>query len=1829
MAEDLDEFGIPIKKKAQPQKSADVDDFGIPIKKKIGLESAVSQSPISSTDDIAYEVTLPEEVNINAQRVNPLLGNDLQSQIPVSRQNELVQQVNAQDASNAAMSDKLLKIQQAYQGDKKSIRQAQNSSIDNGTITQGVEESDRAGNRATYLYNELLNGIGRVASGAGDLGVQFTNKIYGIENGDEVLKAYREEFAPGLRKEYSNKLGGELDKGLEAKYQNETFTSALGGLANSVPAMALTAGSGGLGAGAMFLQSYDGALESINSSEEGRNLDETTKSVFAGGVGLVTSALEKYGFDKIFKGETGAISNAIAKRALQQAERQTGGKVTGDVFTKFLDKEIVNLSNNFVKGGAKALDGALVEYGTEALQEGAQAGAELLVNKETGKPVFDVSETSKWDGFLARMNKAGIAGAIGGGLLGGVAGIANLSKSQVSNTEQALQETNAALGNENISDASKELLVQRKIQLQDELQEHADKIDEAYQKLNTNQKAQVNNLVEQKAKIQEAINDPELSDDIKKDLTAQSNEVDKQISEIKPVEKSATSQEVFKEYDKVKEFEGIRPQADQQLAEIRDNLAKEYGVESYDDIYDRLKSESNKGKGFFAKLMGSDLQVRNAAEAEFRNNILEALNESKSDQTVKPTAEAKDVVTDEINKLNDLAKDGKLSSEEFTKTHLDDNMTVEELARAKKEIDEDPIAFVENLRKANETSKSSTESKNVEATQVPKTEETVAETREESVKVEKPKYVIKGETVTPKEDVNIPTEPNVGGEAKVPSEVVQLASNDGGRNGAEDKGTTEKVKVNDKVKSLDRLAHQNIESEDLNDTASNQAREKKRDFTDEERQYNVQKRMDALRHGDDIVVEAKKAFGDEYVNGLLDYIDENGKTLTADKKQLMYVTLENDLNRQLLADPDNLTLKKQEKLVADKSRAFGRETGRATSMGQLRQLARVGYDSTQVTEDFFSPKEITERKKVEKAVNATPDDINKEYEVRQESRTDAEIEKAIESGVQKRIDEIYEALPSSRQQRADKTIAALERIQKKLRSRTYDASIGVPVALIDAGISTIKQAIKTGVKVADAIELGIAKIKEKYGKEWKNEDKFRQDMLDGFNEEKIDVEEGTNSYKSDPTVKQALIDAGYSRDINIKNKDGVKEKRSILDWKKLTGQEGSLDNINKVVDQVLPDKGYTSEEIAKIKQALKDEYNDLHASIIEKATNDLERRNTPRENNSKILARRLAELYNQGAFDKNPDTYDRLINQTLGVSIKDQTLFDEIKGLHKSLADLVDSRDANGNKLSDVALSTAEAKIKNDIKKVIQKVAFSSGNGAYKATVIVKNLVNGMQRQLLNTLGQLVENPVSAAYNDLQVKVQDAFKKGKWDTPELRAQRRMLSKAAYKSVLLDKGEEYGGVGSPFTTKNAFDDAIRSVTPNKLYQAYVSAVTGTAFLDSSDSAFKIKRTELEFTHNLIRVLTDKSNPNAMSQQEALQYVNEKLTGQSFEDAKNTAKDIIESVNKKAGKQILSPSDTNIARMANDIVKDGLIRGEKITKDLVEASFKAAYTTAGTGLGHESNNFITKGLGALNRSIEADLNDAIRRKEWGRASWLNMYSILSKNVLNPFAGGGANWTVIGLQKMGLPLQWLDTNLMKNKALDLSTVQGLKDAQTALQTKASLNRANGRTLIAGTTGLIIAGAVYGSGTDDDIKKFRKKHPVLDKYLYKVVPPMLALLTDPNQKAEGRVRAIGTLLGDRAGGFGDKERMYLIAKDLAKGKEKSAAGRTGDLVGGRFNVPYSPVGSSQMAYQVRDLYREFMGLPPIKSDFKNNKGFVKGFFKRGWWDYITYDDKNSNDKK
>jgi hypothetical protein len=191
-----------------------------------------------------------------------------------------------------------------------------------------------------------------------------------------------------------------------------------------------------------------------------------------------------------------------------------------------------------------------------------------------------------------------------------------------------------------------------------------------------------------------------------------------------------------------------------------------------------------------------------------------------------------------------------------------------------------------------------------------------------------------------------------------------------------------------------------------------------------------------------------------------------------------------------------------------------------SSYNALTQIERYkaannGYIDP-ATEAFFKEKAEAYRKtqdalrdegeKIEAQEGAEAIQNIQEDLVRKGEMSEAEVERRVQEGVQKEIDKIYEALDPEKKSMADKAIAALENIQKKLRGRAYESTLGIPVAIIDFGITVTKRALKVGIYVTDAIELGIKKIKEKLNTEWAEENEFRQLMLDGFKQEGIATE---------------------------------------------------------------------------------------------------------------------------------------------------------------------------------------------------------------------------------------------------------------------------------------------------------------------------------------------------------------------------------------------------------------------------------------------------------------------------------------------------------------------------------------------------------------------------------------------------------------------------------------------------------------------------------------------------------------------------------------------------
>jgi hypothetical protein len=461
-----------------------------------------------------------------------------------------------------AESEKLAKVVEAYETANPGQQYNYTQPNSNGSITQGVADEDLKGNWGSFWYNKILEGLGQTASGLGDVLLQMNTPRTGIPRDrfeqsaplspeqeviqEGILKEYREDTAPKIRGFLKKNIGAEVSPTLENNFNDNTFVGAIGGLASSVPSIAGTIANPVLGTSMMASQMFDNSIESINSTEEGRNLDENTKTLFAGGVALVQTSLEKYGLDRILKSKSGIVSDLVAKKAVQQAARKANGQITGDAFSNAINKEVLNLSNKFVTGGARALDGAITEYGTEFGQEATSIFGELLVNKNTGKPIFDtdINGWTKFNKQLSRANKAGVAGLIAGKTLGGLSAMANANANKVNQARLMIDQIDKSLESDQLSETAQKTLIAQKIKLGNQIEEFETKINASYDKLSDDKKEKVNDTVERIFEIQETINDPEISEELKAALSNEITELNTELASINEVVEQATQEKL-------------------------------------------------------------------------------------------------------------------------------------------------------------------------------------------------------------------------------------------------------------------------------------------------------------------------------------------------------------------------------------------------------------------------------------------------------------------------------------------------------------------------------------------------------------------------------------------------------------------------------------------------------------------------------------------------------------------------------------------------------------------------------------------------------------------------------------------------------------------------------------------------------------------------------------------------------------------------------------------------------------------------------------------------------------------------------------------------------------------------------------------------------------------------------------------------------------------------------------------------------------------------------------------------------------------------------------
>lgn len=716
----------------------------------------------------------------------------------------------------------------------------------------------------------------------------------------------------------------------------------------------------------------------------------------------------------------------------------------------------------------------------------------------------------------------------------------------------------------------------------------------------------------------------------------------------------------------------------------------------------------------------------------------------------------------------------------------------------------------------------------------------------------------------------------------------------------------------------------------------------------------------------------------------------------------------------------------------------------------------------------------------------------------------------------------------------------------------------------------------------------------------------------------------------DPTpkiyVENALIEQGFGKTIKVKTKNGV-EERQVLDWTKLAGSERSIDKISANVAKALEKSGFNEQQLNRMQDAFINEYNEVSANVIQKGLNVLSARNkTTVTADQKSASKKLSELYNYGLFEKDPAKYDVLLAKAIGIDRLSPERFQRAHDLGVALEKMYSTK-FNGVKLNDIQLKTAIQQVEEAMRVLLHDESQQHGSTSLKIADIVRTFFDANQRMVLNNLKQTVENPLSGMEQSIISGVDRWLDNS--STPELKKQKRELAKAVYRDMVLYGSVGYGDVNNAFTNRGNLDAYINKMSDNQLFHAVASTVIGKTSLDAVDSMYKSKLTELKFTYNLIKILSkdrlvDGKLVNGMSKEDATRYVSEKLTGQSFEDAKKTARQIISNVN-SGDKKIVGDSEEAVTRLANDIVKAALINGNVITSDQVSAAYNSAYKSAGRNLGHVANNFISKGTEAVSAGIEKKINDAIKDKEYKKAALLTYQSIFYRNILNPFVGGGTNWVVLKFEKNGLGLASGLYNGGRTK-LDLTTDAGLKNMEKALFEEARDRDAFMRGAIGGATSLLMAALFYGITNDDEYRKWRNKNQWASRYLDLITPEeTLAAMAAKNDRLGYYA---GTLI-NKNDAF-DKSTKVISAitmldkeksKDIKMTTKEKVLGKVGEVVGGVLGtpVPWRAVRDGQ------NIWLGAKGEQPYKISSQPPKGFFEGLFRGGFIDYI----KNNPAKK
>jgi hypothetical protein len=715
--------------------------------------------------------------------------------------------------------------------------------------------------------------------------------------------------------------------------------------------------------------------------------------------------------------------------------------------------------------------------------------------------------------------------------------------------------------------------------------------------------------------------------------------------------------------------------------------------------------------------------------------------------------------------------------------------------------------------------------------------------------------------------------------------------------------------------------------------------------------------------------------------------------------------------------------------------------------------------------------------------------------------------------------------------------------------------------------------------------------------------------------------------------------------------------KTILDWNKLAGGIGSVQDIRDNVEQVLADNGYSQDVIDGVKNALVNEFTELQTRILEKSDKELSKREKAldRETTSKSDLRRLAELNNLGIFN---GAHDRVLYDLLGVGELQQADIEDLKQISIAASNLY--REVDKNYGSEVFASRQFQVLQRSIDGIIAR-NINDKTKLLKALSLIKNFFDVYLTGLLTGPLTILENLWSGVKEMFVPTIMGAG---------INKQDAQL----YWKMLADvtsRGQQFGEEIGSFAPRELYVNSLqwkwKGATAKEKAESFLFALTIPARVGllGFDSANKVTITNKTFKNVIYKALTQQG----MSKEEAKKFMNEALYGQSFEDAKQQARELMEKTNNDLPDKYKVPINNNtITTLANDLVKANLNANGAITKEVLEAAYKSSYHVAGYGLGHEANNPLSGQIKSWRNNMRKEEERLAKEKNWDKLAMHRLKSTFVNNIVIRFTAGATNWLYLRIQSAGLGLA---TGFMGdwNKDIDFeskeSIQQSIKDIQNA-------RNKIGRALV-GISYMTLSYMIYyaiSAGDDDEDKKnklteLNKRRDELKKTNYrefdggsgekaqqvseidkeikaleeatsimksiksdwmgsrlfkKVAPDVLLLhyyLDTEKNKYLGAVKFVQGAYG-LGSQYSSDAKITEAGKLYWKGDTDAGTGILSSIAGDRFGVPLWRAG--------KDWYKlgKWIGGGKVSSDFEAPHNLADGLWGGGMLEDLGFYDKN-----